>query len=164
MNKLSIALAGLLMSATSGLLYAASEGKSVDLAVTFVNSIKLTGTVVGATRTYSSTEIRSATKKVPHPTITLGTLGIESNNPGNCTLSFSTLNGFSLIHTQQGQPLTSYELDFKAQTINPANLSILLPSCNTLPSPFDFRATGNIKKKVKAGVYSDIVTITVTTQ
>lgn len=145
------------MLAISSMAYAASDSTTIDLAVTHIEYLNFIGTAVGINKTVSVDDIRGGN------IVNIGTLGLESTETGSCSLDFASLNGFSLKHSQGNQRLSDYQLNYEGNTIS-SNTTIVLPSCNTAASALDFLAVGKIKKNPRKGLYSDTVTLTVTSQ
>ena len=146
------------------IVHAANDTTSINLELTHTVFVNLVGTVVGAEKFFSVDDIKPAGRRGPGPTVSLGTLGVESNISGSCTLDFSTRNNFRLRHTVSNRRLTNYRLNYKGSRINRRNTTMVLPSCNEVQSSLDFTATGRFRRNVSSGIYQDVVTITVTTQ
>ncbi len=147
--------------ALSSMVYAASDNKNLDINVTHIEFLRFIGSAADATRYLSPDQIRGASNNGPHPTISLGTLGLESSISGICTLVFESVHDFELKPSQGNAIFAKYKLDYKGNTIQLSNPTMTLP-CSSPPSSIDFTAVGKMKNKAKAGGYSDIVTITVT--
>lgn len=152
-------------------LHAAEDSTEIELSYTYVEYLNFIGSAAGATRYFGHDEVMPLSNK-GNPanrigqTVNLGTLGLNSNITGDCTLDFSTQNDFQLEHTTSGKVLTSYRLEYRNTEITSgSNLQILLP-CSSPVSNIDFTTTGKYQNsnKPKAGVYQDIVNITVTSQ
>jgi len=156
----SISLASLLL-ALSSMAYAVSKNTSIDVRVTHVEFLRFLGDAQGS-HFLLADQIRPATNGGSNPTVLLGGLGIESSTVGNCTLDFSSLYGFSLKHSQGNQRFTDYQLLYPPSASPIASNTSITLDCNTPPADLHFQAVGKIKKKVKAGVYSDTLTLTVT--
>ena len=151
-----------LLFALANVSFAATETTKINIQVTHDEYVKFVGTAVGAEKNFDEDEIRPVGNV--NPTLSVGTFGLESNLVGSCTLSVSSLNGFSLKHSNGNQRLADYKLNFLANTIDPNNLTIILPTCNSAASSLDFTVVGKIKKNPRPGLYSDTVTLVVTTQ
>ena len=164
MRRLSPRFLVPMLLAFSSMIYAGSDNTEIAIEITQVEYLNLIGSAAGADKLLDANDIRPATKNGPNPTVSLGTLGLESSVTGSCTLDFVSLTGFKLKHSQGNQVFTSYQLDYEGTTIDPTNLTMVLPSCIIAPTSLDFTATSKIKKKIRAGIYSDTVTITVTSQ
>ena len=156
----SIFLASFLL-VLSSMTYALSKNTNIAIRVTYVEFLNIVGDARGS-HYLTAAEIRPITNNGPNPTVLLGDLGLESSTVGNCTLGFSSLYGFSLKHSQGNQRFTNYQLIYPPSASPIASDTIITLDCNTAPADLHFQAVGKIKKKVKAGVYSDTVTVTVT--
>jgi hypothetical protein len=141
--------------------YAATDTTSVSLVIGQQEYVNMIGTAQGSSHNFSVNDIEPT--GAVYPIVSLGTLGFESNNTGDCTLHISTANNFKLRHTVSNVKLTRYRLKYGGK-----NLSKLQPtkifSCNTALSSLNFRAAGIFNPSPEAGVYNDVVTLTVTTQ
>ncbi len=142
--------------------FAATKTINIGLQSTHTPYVNLLGSVVGASRYFSITDIKPVGGG--RPKVTLGLLGLESNISGSCTLSFTTQNDFKLRHIVSNQRLTRYILRYKGQKIKRNTPTIVLPSCNVSLDPLKLKRRGPFKNNPQAGIYRDIVTITVTTQ
>ncbi len=140
---------------------AAGESTDIQVRVIYDQYVRLSGTAVGASRTFSVDDVKPPDGS--KPLLSLGTLGLESNFAANCTMDFSTQNNFKLRHTVSNKRLTRYILKYRNKRITRTKNSLDLP-CNTTPSVLAFRRRGKFRNNVKSGIYADIVTITVTTQ
>ena len=155
--------------------YAASDSTVIDISHTYTPYINFTGSAAGASRFYDNSELSSGFTPI---WVNLGTLGLESNVSGNCDLSFTTTNNFTLLNTTSagsnlgGGSIGDYSLRFKNQVFGnsttPSNLSLVLP-CTNLATPIDFKLDRrftfvSFDNAIRAGVYQDIVNIVVTIQ
>jgi hypothetical protein len=140
----------------------AADTTTVELEVTHTPYVKLLGSVVGASKFFSVTDIKPVGGG--RPKVTVGFLGLESNISGSCTVDFSTQNNFKLRHIVSNQRLTRYILKYRGQKIKKNAPTIVLPSCNLNLRPLKLKRKGPFKNNPQAGIYQDIVTITVTTQ
>ena len=157
-------LLSLLLLLVSYVTYAAKDFTDIDINYTYVEYLNFIGSAAGASRFFDHDDVVPLSKKAPGQPVNLGKLGLSSNISGDCTLDFSTLNDFSLMHLGSGQKLTNYRLDYRGTEISSgSNLQMTLP-CNSTATDIDLVTTGNYKKKPKAGLYQDIVNIVVTTQ
>lgn len=143
--------------------YAAEDSVSINLSVAHTQYVTLTGTVVGASRTFAESDIKPAANGQEGPTVELGTLGLASNVPGNCALSFTTANNFRLRHLDTNKSLTAYSLFYDGQNIDKKNGEIT-KSCNSAASPLTFSTNKNYQKNVQTGIYQDKINIVVTTE
>ncbi len=167
MKKLSLILSVSLifiLSSSALKLEAAQNTSEINLNATFVDYVRFTGTAVGISKYYSVADIEPVGTNRRGPRVTLGTLGIESNSTGDCDVEFSTKNNFRLRHLVSNRRLTNYRLRYKGKNITRRrNRQMTLP-CNTNATRIRFQAVGNFRNNPQAGVYQDIVTVTVTTQ
>jgi len=143
--------------------FAAQTTNTVELEATYTPYVKLLGSAVGISKFFSVEDIKPLTGQL-RPWVTIGSLGLESNISGNCTLDFSSQNRYRLRHTVSNRRLTNYRLRYKGNRINRRNSTIVLPSCNEASTPLQLQRRGRFRNNVQAGIYQDIVTITVTTQ
>lgn len=142
--------------------YAATESTNVKIEVIHDEYVKLVGSAVGVSRTFSVEDVKPPSGS--RPKIALGVLGLESNLAGNCTLNISTLNTFKLKHTVSNKRLTRYKLFYKGKTIRKnKNTTMTLP-CSSSQSNLEFKSVGAFLNNIKSGIYSDTITLTVTTQ
>lgn len=171
-NKAVIAIISTFFSCSA---FAATDETVIDLSYTYTPYVNFIGTAAGASRFYDNGELASGFNTI---WVNLGTLGLESNVPGNCDLSFTTVNNFTLLSTSSnggnlgGGSIGAYSLRYRNQVFgnaaNPSNLDTSLP-CSSLATPIDFKLNRNFSfigfnRAIRAGVYQDIVNITVTTQ
>jgi len=140
---------------------AANKTILIELEVTHPPYVSLLGSAVGISKFFSVDDIKPLSGD--SPLLTIGLLGLESNISGNCTLNFAS-NKFTLRRIPDGKRLTTYRLKYDGVLFDKKNTSLVLKSCNKGLSPLEFQRTGDFGKKVQAGIYQDIVTITVTTQ
>lgn len=140
-----------------------AAGESTDILVRVIHDqfVRLTGTVVGSSRTFSVDDVKPPNGS--RPWVSLGSLGLESNIAGNCDLDFSTQNSFKLRHTVSNKLLTRYIMKYRNKKIRKNKHSLTMP-CNALPTTLSFKRKGKFRNNVKSGIYADVVTITVTTQ
>ena len=141
-----------------------AAGESTDIQIKIIHDqfVKLSGTVVGASRTFSVDDIKPPTG-YSSPWVSLGTLGLESNFAANCTMDFSTRNGFKLRHTVSNKRLTRYIMKYRNKKIRKHKPTVTLP-CNTAPTTLSLKRRGAFRNNIESGIYADVVTITVTTQ
>ena len=164
MRSFSVILLASLLFAFVSVTHAARESTFIELQVTYDEYVKLVGTVVGAVKTFSVDDIKPAGNRGPGPTVSVGSLGISSNLTGDCTLNFTTRNNFRLRHLVSNRRLTNYRLNFNGKRINRRRNTTMTLPCNSAPTSLDFTATGRFRRNVASGIYSDTVTIVVTTQ
>jgi hypothetical protein len=140
-----------------------SETTSIDIDVTHNPYVNMIGTSVGESRTFSVAEIQPTSTT---PIVSLGTLGFESNVEGDCSLAVSTVNDFKLLHTVTNVKLTRFRLRYKGKNLSRSQPVKTFP-CNSALSSLNFMSVGIFNSNnsvVLAGVYQDVVTLTVTTQ
>ena len=163
MKRLIIKLLMPLMLMIMGVAYAASDSSIFDIQVKHEAFLRIVGSAAGFIGDGHKKNLDVNDVRTGNP-LTIGTLGLESTFTGNCDLGFASLNGFSLKYQQGNQRLTDYQLLYMpsgTQFIITADTVISI-ACNTIATALDFQAIGNVKKKAKPGLYSDVVTFTVT--
>jgi hypothetical protein len=143
--------------------YATTNTTDINLSFTHTNYVNLTGTVVGASRTFSENDVKPVGNGFG-PKVSLGTLGLESNMLGACTITFTTANNYRLRHIVSNKRLAAYRLFYRGTKLRKKNNHIDLPSCNLPPRKLKLSTKKNFRQNVAAGIYRDIITITVTTQ
>ncbi len=151
-----------LFSCSATMIFAANKTTLLELEVNYTPYVKLLGSAVGITKFFSVEDIKPLSGG--RPWVTIGSLGLESNISGSCTLDFASNNGFRLRHTVSNRRLTRYILRYKGNRINRRNTTVVLPSCNQALSSLELKRRGRFRNNVQAGIYQDIVTLTVTTQ
>ena len=151
----------------SGSASTATKQAEIDLSYTYTPYVTLVGTAAGSNRMYDNNDI--ADWIFPR-IVDLGTLGLESNILGDCTINFSTANSFDLLHTVSSASLTQYKVLYQSQEFGlSANPALTIP-CNTLPTTIQFIPTGIVignfweAALIQSGVYRDTVHVSVTTQ
>lgn len=159
--------AGLLFAASHTVALAATDTKSIELEVIKDTFVQLTGSAVdGNTKNINIDSIKAG-----NPT-NLGTVGISSNiaagagNTADCTISFSTLNNYSLNHETSGTSLSKFLLTFQNKTVSDnadANKDMSI-NCNLAPAELKFAPAGAVLADgaIEAGVYKDTITLTIT--
>jgi len=152
-----------IIGAVSTVNIANAAGESTDILVRVIHDqyVRLTGTAVGSSRMFSVDDVKPPNGS--KPLLSLGTLGLQSNIAGNCSMDFSTANNFRLRHTVSNKKLTSYILKYRNKRITRRKHTLTMP-CNVLPTTLAFKRRGKFRNRVRSGIYSDIVTITVTTE
>ena len=151
-----------LCSFSMAITFAANKTKLLKFDVTYTPYVNLLGSAVGISKFFSVEDIKPLDGS--RPWVTIGSLGLESNISGSCTLDFASSNRFRLRHTISNRRLTNYILRYKGNRINRRNTTLVLPSCNEALSSLELKRRGRFRNNVQAGIYQDIVTITVTTQ
>ena len=151
-----------LLCALVSVSFAATETTNINLQVIHNEYVQLAGSAVGAERHFSVDDINPPGSF--RPWLSLGKIGIASNVAGDCTINFSTLNTFEFKHTVSNKRLSQYKLFYKGKTIrNNKNMTRTLP-CTSPPLELMFKSVGTFKHQIESGIYSDTITITVTTQ
>ncbi len=165
MKKLAgILSVSFLLLSSAATLKAAQDTTEINLDVTFVEYVNFIGSAVGSSNFFTVDDIKPVGTRRRGPRVDLGRLGLESNSAGDCDIDISTANNFRLRHTVTNQRLTRYRLRWKNRNITRnRNRQFTLP-CNTNATRFRFQAVGNFRNNPQAGIYQDIVTVTVTTQ
>jgi len=148
--------AGLLLASSSSVFAAATDSTDIQINVTKDAYVNLIGTAVGSTNSFLTSDIDNAT-------VSLGTLGLESNSQGNCELTFSSANGYQLKHNVSNAVLVDYAISYAGVTNSSAAANTVTQSCNTAASSLDLVSPA-LPAVVDAGTYSDTVTVTVVTQ
>ncbi len=157
-------VASTLLPFLMGISYAATKSGNIQIAVGQFSYVNLKGTVVGAFKHFTVDEIKPNGNRRKGPWLKLGTLGLNSNISGNCDLEFTSLNNFKLRHTQTNKVLSKYRLKYKRKRITRNNNHISL-RCKVRKRALKFQSIGRIQNQIiPAGVYRDVITITVTTQ
>ena len=163
MNRLNIKLLIPVMLMMTGVTYAASDTKVFDIQVKHEAFLRIVGSAAGFIGDGHKKNLNVDDVRTGNP-LSIGTLGLESTFTGNCDLGFASLNGFSLKYQKGNQRLTDYQLLYTpsgTQFTITADTVISI-ACNTIATALKFQAVGNVKKKAKPGLYSDVVTFTVT--
>ncbi len=145
-------------------LFAAEDATDIQIDVTHTPYVNLIGTAVGASRYYTENEVKPVGNRRRGPRVLIGTLGVEANVPGDCTLEFSTQNNFRLRHILSNQRLTNYRLRYNRTNITRRRNRTMTVPCNLTPRNIQWQAVGNFRNNVRPGIYRDIITVTVTTQ
>lgn len=143
---------------------AVEDSTTIDLEYTHTEYVNLTGTAVGASKFWTVDDVQPVGNNPRGPRVLIGTLGLESNVGGDCDLDFSTQNNFRLRHIISNQRLTNYRLRYRGTNITRNRNRQMTVPCNFNPSNFQFQSTGNFRQNPQAGVYQDIITVTVTSQ
>lgn len=165
--KIFFTTASLLLFGLSNLAFSATKQAEIDVQVTHTPYVNFTGTAPGSTRTYDNDDISNWIFPID---VDIGTLGLESNISGNCSINFSTLNNFDLLHNNTASSLIRYKILYRSLEFGRANNPPLTMLCNTNPSLLQFKADGFYFGSflggafMQSGLYSDIITITVVTQ
>lgn len=153
-------LAPVVLLASSSIAFAATDTTNIEINVTKDAYVNLIGTLAG------NTAVALTEAEVDGTTTTLGTLGFESNTTGSCTVSFSSLNNYSLVHTVDNTlNLGDYTITYAGVSNSAASggNNYVATTCNEAASNLDI-SNPALPAVVIAGTYSDTVTVTVTTQ
>jgi hypothetical protein len=154
--KLNILSSLTLFLLVSGV-YATSNISDIQLSFVKGNYLVLTGTAVGSVHNFSFDEIENNT-------VSLGTLGLSSSSSANCTVKFSSVNGYKLRHTVSNNVLTNYTVKYKNTDFsNPWWTPTLYTSCNTADSIVEMTVS-SLPSSSESGIYRDIITVTIATQ
>ena len=137
-----------------GVAHAASDSSIFDIQVKHDAFVRLVGSAAGIDKTIDVEDIRLGN------IVNIGTLGLQSTFSGSCSIDFVSLNGYSLKHSQGNQRLSDYQLDYMGNSIA-SDITLVMP-CNTITTALDFKATSKVKKNPRPGLYSDTITLTVT--
>ena len=165
MKKLPILLSlSLVLLSSVFSLKAAQETTEIDINVNFPEFLNFTGSAAGASKYYTVEEIEPVSGSAP--IVTLGDLGLESNISGDCDIEFSAKNNFRLRHTVSDERLTHYRLRWKGEVMsgNSARTNKFTMACNSEATAISFQSVAYFNPNPQAGLYQDIVTVTVTTQ
>ena len=93
-------------------------------------------------------------------------MGLESNSVGDCDIEFTAKNDFRLRHVDTNVRLTAFRLRWKGEVMsgNPVRTNKFTTGCNSVATNLSFQAVARFNSNPQAGIYQDIVTVTVTTQ
>ena len=166
-KPLIAAISASIFCTSCSIAFGASETTEISLNITHAPYVKFIGTAPGSSRFYGNNDIANW---IFPSIVDLGTLGLETNVGGNCDINFSTLNNFDLLHTVSNNSLTKYKIIYQSQDLGQTSNPTLSLPCNTVPTTIEFTPTqivwGNLFPTywIEAGVYSDTVTVVVTTQ
>ncbi|KAG1657075.1 hypothetical protein GQR58_023570 [Nymphon striatum] len=155
-------LASAVLLASSSIAIAATDSTDIEINVTKDAYVNLIGSLSG------NTSVDLAEADVDGATTTLGTLGTESNTTGGCDVAVTSVNDFRLQHDTDASLYLhgtgNYTVNWAgtSYTSGAANTATLT-TCNNAASAFNMVSPA-ISGVVQAGTYSDIVTLTVTTQ
>ncbi|GAA0404804.1 hypothetical protein GCM10009133_11800 [Cocleimonas flava] len=167
MKKRSLILSvSLLLLSSAFSLKAAQDSAEINISTSVDEYLNFIGSAAGASKYFTADEIQPTGSSTSGPRLSLGTLGLESNHPGDCDIAFSAKNNFRLRHTVSNERLTHFRLLWKGEGMsgNPLRTNKLTLPCNSSLSTINFQAVAYFNPNPQAGVYQDIVTVTVTTQ
>lgn len=165
-NKpLKTAIAFLLTVSAFSTTNAATDTAEITLSHTYDPYVNFTGTAPGASRFYDNGDVYNF---IFPATVNLGTMGLESNISGDCDIDFTTMNGFKLEHTVSNESLSNYRIEYQGETFEEGNNPQLTIPCSSTPTDLDFVLIGlslsGFDLFIPAGIYRDVVSVTVTTQ
>ncbi len=148
--------------ASSSIALAATDSTEIEINVTKDAYVNFTGDLAGNVS-------KDLTVAEVNGTVTnLGNLGTESNTVGSCDLGISSLNDFRLQHNVNSNlylhATNKYSINYAGSSFTSGSPSITLASCNNAASLMQIATPGFDSSLVQAGTYSDILTVTVTTQ
>lgn len=155
-------IAGTVLLATSSIAIAATDSTDITINVTKDAYVNLLGTLAGnATKVLSLADVDGATTA-------LGTLGAESNTVAGCNVSFASTNDFKLVHGDDAavflHDTAKYSVDWAGTSIASGSANtVALTDCNTAASSMTM-TTPSLSGVVRAGTYSDKLTVTIVTQ
>ncbi len=146
-----------------------TDSKTILLEAEVADYLQLVGTSVnGATKTIDTvntanadgTAVSSSTAK------SLGTLGLTSNIPGNCTIKFTSINEFKLVGVAAGpltpaETLNTYTLEYAGASITNGGEKANLTCRTTEPTNLQYLPNTSTQL-VGRGTYTDTITVTVT--
>jgi len=161
LKKLLLLVATMLVIVNTS--FATTDVTNINITSSSLPFVNLAGTVVDTIKTFSASDIKPTGNKKIGPRVTLGTLGLESNISGSCSLNFSSQNTYKLKHLISNVLLTKYILRYKGVGITGKHTEIEVP-CNQAQKPLIFRTVGRFNDNTQSGIYRDVVTVTVTTQ
>ncbi len=160
-------IASAVLLATTSAFAIETDSTDITINVTKDEFVNFSGSLQG-TQTVSLT-----TADVDGGTQTLGDLGVESNTSGDCTVAFSSVNDFKLKHTTAAvstflHGAAQYTLDWSASAATIASGAATntfdITGCVHTDSDLVMNPPSLPAGTVLAGIYSDVVTVTVTTQ
>ncbi len=167
MKKLTVILSvSLLLLSSVFSLKAAQDTTDIHINTNVPEYLNFIGTAAGVTKYYTVEEIEFTGGTNRGPIISLGTLGLESNMLGNCDIEVSAKNNFRLRHVTTNDRLTHYRLRWKGEVMsgNPVRSNQFTTTCSSSADVISFQTVAYFNPNPQAGLYQDIVTVTVTTQ
>lgn len=150
------------LMASSSIALAATDSTQIEINVTKDAYVNIIGNLAGnVTKALTEAEVNGTTT-------TVGTLGTESNTVGGCDIDVASTNDFKLQHdvdaTLYLHGASNYTVAYGGSTFTSgANSTLSLASCNNAASDLQITSPA-ISGVVRAGTYSDTITVTVTTQ
>ncbi|GAA0412545.1 hypothetical protein GCM10009133_21130 [Cocleimonas flava] len=151
------------LMAASSIATAATDTAEIEINVTKDAYVNFIGDLAGnASKDLSVTEVNGTVT-------TLGNLGTESNTTGGCAINISSKNDFRLQHNVDSSlylhQTNHYSINYSGESFTSGSAPTLnLASCNNAASPMQIATPGFASSQVQAGTYSDILTVTVTTE
>lgn len=142
--------------ASTSIAFASTDSTDIEINVTKDAFVNLTGSAVGSSNSFTTDDIDNAT-------VSLGLLGLESNSSGDCDISFSSANNYKLNHEVTSETLVDYAISYAGVNNDGTNTNNVTTACNTVASSLDIISPA-MPATINAGVYKDIVTVTVVTQ
>jgi hypothetical protein len=136
--------------------FSATNTTDIELAVTENATVKLIGTAVGSQHNFTVDDLDNTT-------VSLGTLGVQSNFAGNCMMIISSLNNFKIKNMLSGDDLGVYSVNYRGNSYTAGVPNYFTQSCNIVPSPLDL-VSPHIPADIPAGLYYGSLVITVITQ
>ncbi len=139
-----------------------TDSSQIIINVTKGDFVNFTGTVDSAAAANLSIA------EVTNTSTSIGTLGLESNVAGDCTVAFTSTNAYKLMNGPIAlHGAGTYSLAWNGSTINATSPSVTIAgtSCNLANTAMSIVTTGlTPANTVVAGTYTDTVSMTVTTQ
>ena len=148
-------LASAVLLATSSFAIAATDTTNIEINVTKDAYVNLLGSVLTTNATAILSEVQ-----VNGATTSLGTLGAEANTGGGCLMTFTSANGYKLLHDSVPG---LYLHDAGTYTVV-HNTAAYSTNCNQTASDLSVTFPAIATLPVRAGTYSDTLTVTVVTQ
>ena len=141
---------------SQSMLFAANDTSTIELQVTEQEYLQLVGSAVGSDHVFNVIDI-------DNKTVSLGTLGIQSNIAGNCMMIFSSFNQFKMKNMLSGDDLGVYSLKYQGNTYTAGTTNFFTQPCNVAATPLEL-ASPDIPDNVTAGIYYGVIVVTVVTQ
>ncbi len=153
-------IASAVLLATASTAMAATDTTEIEINVTKDAYVNFVGSLAG------DVAKPLTLAEVDDTTTVLGDLGIESNTTGTCTVSFSSLKGYKLVHTTDASlDLGDYSISYAGVTNSAASNGndFVATTCNEAASNLTITNPA-LPAVVTAGTYSDTITVEVATQ
>lgn len=162
MNSIKKVMTAAALIASSSIALAATDSTDIEINVTKDAFVKFTGDLAGNV----SKELSVA--EVNGTWTSLGNLGTTSNTTGSCDLKISSVNDFRLQHDVDTNlylhATNKYSIVYSGATFTSGSSALTLASCNNANSLMQIATPGFNANQVQAGTYSDVLTVSVTTQ